>query len=286
VTTLMSDEGGNDSLPAYSYPECLCSPERAVRHGHQPRPDDPLPRDAGFLRRRDPAERVVQRRDRRLGPILPDSAAHLSALAADFRLEPIFLLTNRTLKILALMRTTRTTDFRSVAVPSIMYGTAWKEDRTQALTLEAIATGFRAFDTANQRKHYVEEGVGAAVTAAIASGIVRREDLFLQTKFTYQRGQDHRLPYNPDCNLTTQVRQSIASSLEHLSVTRGEFGRFATRKAFSAYRDRSQPNSRSGISRVRGTCPAWQQRLQGSMATLTARTGCPSRRSASSAGPC
>jgi len=105
-------------------------------------------------------------------------------------------------------------------VPPIMYGTAWKEHRTQALALEAIATGFRAFDTANQRKHYVEEGVGAAATAAIASGIVKREDLFLQTKFTYQRGQDHRLPYNPDCNLTTQVRQSIASSLEHLGVTR------------------------------------------------------------------
>ena len=101
-----------------------------------------------------------------------------------------------------------------------MYGTAWKEDRTQALALQAIAIGFRAFDTANQRKHYVEEGVGAAVRAAIASGIVKREDLFLQTKFTYQRGQDHRLPYNPDCDLTTQVRQSIASSLEHLGVTR------------------------------------------------------------------
>src|SRR5207244_6663640 len=92
--------------------------------------------------------------------------------------------------------------------------------RTQALVLEAIATGFRAFDTANQRKHYVEEGVGAAVRAAIASGVVNREDLFLQTKFTYQRGQDHRLPYNPDCDLTTQVRQSIASSLNHLGVTR------------------------------------------------------------------
>jgi len=64
------------------------------------------------------------------------------------------------------MLTTRTTDFRGVAVPPIMYGTAWKEDHTQALTLEAIATGFRAFDTANQRKHYVEEGVGAAVRLA------------------------------------------------------------------------------------------------------------------------
>src|SRR5215510_12479087 len=134
--------------------------------------------------------------------------------------RPNFLAYNRTLKILALMRTARTTDSRSVAVPRIMYGTAWKEDRTQALTLEATATGFRAFDTANQRKHYVEAGVGAAVTAAISSGIVKREDLFLQMKFTYQRGQDHRLPYSPDCNLTTQVRQSIASSLEHLGVAR------------------------------------------------------------------
>jgi diketogulonate reductase-like aldo/keto reductase len=118
------------------------------------------------------------------------------------------------------MRDERTSQRRSVAVPRIMYGTAWKEDRTQALTLEAIATGFRAFDTANQRKHYVEEEVGAAVRTATASGTVTREDLFLQTKFTYQRGQDHRLPYDPDCDLTTQVRQSIASSLEHLGVTR------------------------------------------------------------------
>ena len=116
------------------------------------------------------------------------------------------------------MRGARTSHVR--ALPLIMYGTAWKEDRTQALVLEAIATGFRAFDTANQRKHYVEEEVGAAVRTAIASGTVTQEDLFLQTKFTYQRGQDYRLPYDPDCDLTTQVRQSIASSLEHLGVTR------------------------------------------------------------------
>jgi diketogulonate reductase-like aldo/keto reductase len=101
-----------------------------------------------------------------------------------------------------------------------MYGTAWKEDRTQALVSKAIATGFRAFDTANQRKHYVEEEVGAAVRSATGSGTVKQADLFLQTKFTYQQGQDHRLPYDPDCDLTTQVRQSIASSLEHLGVTR------------------------------------------------------------------
>ena len=118
------------------------------------------------------------------------------------------------------MPSDRIFNVRSVAVPRLMYGTAWKEDRTQALVLNAIATGFRAFDTANQRKHYVEEEVGAAVRSAIGSGTVTQADLFLQTKFTYQRGQHHRLPYDPDCDLTTQVRQSIDSSLEHLGVTR------------------------------------------------------------------
>src|SRR5262245_46073362 len=109
---------------------------------------------------------------------------------------------------------------RGVAVPSIMYGTAWKEERTQALTLEAITCGFRAIDTANQRKHYLESGVGAAVAIAIASGSTTRESLFLQTKFTSHLGQDHRLPYDPHAGVTTQVRQSIESSLEHLGVTR------------------------------------------------------------------
>src|SRR6266446_7938186 len=118
------------------------------------------------------------------------------------------------------MQASKTSHVQNVAVPLIMYGTAWKEDRTQALVLKAIATGFRAFDTANQRKHYVEGEVGAAVRAAIASGTVTREDLFLQTKFTYQHGQDYRLPYDPDSDLAAQVGQSIASSLEHLGVTR------------------------------------------------------------------
>src|SRR5260370_17520448 len=117
------------------------------------------------------------------------------------------------------MKIGETRRVRGVAVPSIMYGTAWKEERTQARTSEAIACGFRAIDTANQRKHYVEAGVGAAISAAVASGSVTREQLFLQTKFTWQRGQDHRLPYDPNADLATQVRQSIDSSLKHLAVT-------------------------------------------------------------------
>jgi diketogulonate reductase-like aldo/keto reductase len=113
---------------------------------------------------------------------------------------------------------TDTMNIRGHVVPRFMYGTAWKEDRTEALVTAAIAAGFRAIDTANQRKHYFEAGVGAALAAAYEAGRVERSDLFLQTKFTYQRGQDHRLPYDPGSPLHTQVAQSFASSLEHLKT--------------------------------------------------------------------
>lgn len=103
-------------------------------------------------------------------------------------------------------------------VPSFVYGTAWKEEETERLVRMALDAGFRGIDTANQRRHYHEAGVGAAVQRAIADGLVKREELFLQTKFTYAHGQDHRLPYDPVANIPTQVRQSFASSLDHLSV--------------------------------------------------------------------
>jgi diketogulonate reductase-like aldo/keto reductase len=104
------------------------------------------------------------------------------------------------------------------AIPRFIYGTAWKENETERLTRLALEAGFRAIDTANQRRHYFEAGVGAAIAGAIAAGVVRRDDLFLQTKFTYLDGQDHRLPYDPSADVATQVRQSFASSLEHLQV--------------------------------------------------------------------
>lgn len=104
--------------------------------------------------------------------------------------------------------------------PFFMYGTAWKKDESRRLTRLAIGAGFRAIDTANQRKHYHEVGVGEGIADAIKDGLVVREDLFLQTKFTYLDGQDHRLPYDPDADYPTQVRQSFASSLEHLNTER------------------------------------------------------------------
>ena len=103
-------------------------------------------------------------------------------------------------------------------LPVLLYGTAWKEDRTQALTELALRAGFRGIDTANQRRHYFEAGVGQALAAAYRAGLVSRADLFLQTKFTYRGGQDHRLPYDPGAALSMQVAQSMASSLEHLAT--------------------------------------------------------------------
>jgi len=107
----------------------------------------------------------------------------------------------------------------SPPAPDFIYGTAWKEDRTPALTELALRMGFRAIDTANQRRHYFEAGVGQALAAAYHAGIVTRDDLFLQTKFTYQHGQDHRLPYDPAASLSVQVAQSMASSLGHLGTS-------------------------------------------------------------------
>ncbi len=60
-------------------------------------------------------------------------------------------------------------------MPSFVYGTAWKELETERLTRLALEAGFRGIDTANQRRHYHEAGVGAAIHGAIADGLVTRD---------------------------------------------------------------------------------------------------------------
>lgn len=106
----------------------------------------------------------------------------------------------------------------SAEIPSFLYGTAWKEQRTEALTSAALEAGFVGIDTANQRKHYFEIAVGKAVLGAIAAGSHKRRELFLQTKFTFKDGQDERLPYDAHAPIAVQVRQSFASSLDHFQT--------------------------------------------------------------------
>lgn len=101
--------------------------------------------------------------------------------------------------------------------PALLYGTAWKEESTASAVREALDAGFRGVDTANQRRHYHEAGVGQAIAPFLSAH--GRESLWIQSKFTYARGQDHRLPYDPAAKPAIQVRQSFASSLEHLGVS-------------------------------------------------------------------
>ncbi len=105
--------------------------------------------------------------------------------------------------------------WNNVDVPGFLYGTAWKKERTTALVELAVDSGFGGIDTANQLIHYSEALVGEALLALAKKGIPR-EKLFLQTKFTSTGGQDHRTPYDATADLTTQVKQSFASSLTHL----------------------------------------------------------------------
>lgn len=105
---------------------------------------------------------------------------------------------------------------KGMGVPTFLYGTAWKEEGTEALVYEAIKAGFLGIDTANQRCHYYEEGVGKAIRQVLEERLLSRSELFLQSKFTFASSQDHRLPYEPTADYASQVQQSLVSSLRHL----------------------------------------------------------------------
>lgn len=105
-----------------------------------------------------------------------------------------------------------------VESPRLIYGTAWKKLNTARLVTQAITLGFRGIDTACQPKHYHEPGVGAGIAVAAAAG-VRRQDLYIQTKFTSLSGQDPlQIPYDEDAPIAEQVAQSFAASLRNLQT--------------------------------------------------------------------
>ena len=105
-----------------------------------------------------------------------------------------------------------------VKMPRIIYGTAWKKDRTADLVEKAIQAGFRGIDTACQPKHYNEPLVGAALQRIKEHGI-EREALFLQTKFTPLSGQDPRQgPYDENSPIELQVSQSFEASIKNLQT--------------------------------------------------------------------
>jgi len=103
-------------------------------------------------------------------------------------------------------------------MPRIIYGTAWKKERTADLVVQAIRAGFRGIDTACQSKHYDEALVGVALQRRKDHGI-ERGGLFLQTKFTPLLGQDPRqVPYDISAPLELQIAQSFEASKINLQT--------------------------------------------------------------------
>ena len=120
------------------------------------------------------------------------------------------------------MRPTVTTR-DGLEMPRMLYGTAWKGQRTAELVETALRAGFRGVDTACQPKHYREEGVGDAVVKIMSdpdiSPPITRDALFLQTKYTPFRGQDpNNVPYDPAASIPEQVAESFARSRANLQT--------------------------------------------------------------------
>lgn len=112
------------------------------------------------------------------------------------------------------------TSSQGVRMPRIIYGTAWKKERTAQLVEQAIGLGFRGIDTACQPKHYFEPGVGEALSACFERGLLGRDDLYLQSKFTPLSGHDPlQIPYDPKAPLGEQVGQSFQVSLKNLGTS-------------------------------------------------------------------
>lgn len=98
----------------------------------------------------------------------------------------------------------------------LIYGTAWKKEQTTVLVKQAILCGFRGIDTACQPRHYREDLVGGALLELYDMGI-KREELFLQTKFTPVGGQDMAtIPYDPNQTVDKQILESFEVTKKNL----------------------------------------------------------------------
>ncbi|KAH8690668.1 NADP-dependent oxidoreductase domain-containing protein [Talaromyces proteolyticus] len=106
-------------------------------------------------------------------------------------------------------------------IPDIIYGTAFKFDNSAKLVEAALKAGFRGIDTAGSNTAYRENLVGDGIAAAIASGDLKREDLYIQTKFSpFKEGKDPALyPYDITAGIPEQVEQSVSSSLRNLRTS-------------------------------------------------------------------
>eukprot|EP01062_Namystynia_karyoxenos_P016927 TRINITY_DN16236_c0_g1_i5.p3 TRINITY_DN16236_c0_g1~~TRINITY_DN16236_c0_g1_i5.p3 ORF type:complete len:359 (+),score=94.76 TRINITY_DN16236_c0_g1_i5:398-1474(+) len=112
---------------------------------------------------------------------------------------------------------------QGVLTPRLVYGTAWKKNRTARLVAHAIRAGFRGVDTACQPRHYNERGVGEGLAELAGDSecgeLCRRGELYVQTKFSPPGAHDRdNAPYDLDAPVEEQVRQSWQRSVANLGT--------------------------------------------------------------------
>ncbi|KAF8134459.1 NADP-dependent oxidoreductase domain-containing protein [Boletus edulis] len=109
----------------------------------------------------------------------------------------------------------------NVLSPRVIYGTAWKGERTTHLVVNAFLQGFRAVDTACQPKHYREDLVGEALDTLQKKYDIKRDEIHIQTKFTPVGGQDLNkpIPYNVSDAVKDQIAASLRVSLRNLRTS-------------------------------------------------------------------
>ena len=94
-----------------------------------------------------------------------------------------------------------------VKIPRIIYGTAWKKERTSSLVNQALKAGFRAVDTAAQPRHYNEALVGDGISRAISKEGLKREELYVSSS-----SPNHSLIQVPRMVVATMYHQCFVGT--------------------------------------------------------------------------
>jgi hypothetical protein len=101
-----------------------------------------------------------------------------------------------------------------VKIPRIIYGTAWKKERSSSLVSQALKAGFRGVDTAAQPRHYNEALVGDGVSRAISNEGIKREELYVSAY-----SSSHVLVQPPKMNNCNHAPPMSAGNMVQLFIT-------------------------------------------------------------------
>ena len=111
---------------------------------------------------------------------------------------------------------------RGASLPRLLYGTAWRANRTGELVEKAIKSGFTGIVTGGEGRNYNEKLVGQAVSKTIKDGVTSREKLFIQTSFAVMssahEAENTALNYDSSAPIHKQVLQSVEQSLNNLQT--------------------------------------------------------------------